>query len=128
MELNIAQTTSGYRFENRENQRNIAKEIFSKQGAHEDSVQRMMEKTIFDSNEGRIYSNAQLSILKAASQISLDGRLKETLKYLKKQPTKKSIKEPVLGELWNLFTKDLKNDNDIIDWEIDFSAENIFAA
>ncbi len=127
MELNIAQT-NGFRFENRENQRNTAKQILAKQNVSGDAMQRIMEKTIFDSNESRIYSNAQLSILKAASQISINGTLKETLKYLKKRPVKRSAKEPVLGELWNLFLQEKQEYVDIFEPELDYSTENIFAA
>jgi hypothetical protein len=56
--------------------------------------------------------------------------MKETLKYLKSQANKKVNKEPVLGELWNLF--ELKAETiytgELIDFEIDTSARNIFAA
>jgi len=128
MELNILQTTNGYRFENRENQRNTAQQIFTRQGASSSAVNSLIDKTIFDPTEGRLYSNAQLSILKAASQISINGTLKETLKYLKHQPAKKIVKEPVLGELWNLFNKEQTEYSDIIELEIDYSAKNIFAA
>lgn len=127
MKLNIAQTTNSYGFENRENQNDVAMGILKRQGASEDVMQKLAQKTIFDSTEGRIYSNAQLSILKAASQISLNGNLKETLKYLKK-PVKKETKTPVLGELWNLFTQKQEEFIEVYDWEVDFSAENIFAA
>lgn len=127
MELNIAQT-NGFRFESKENQRNTAKQILAKQNVSGDAMQRIMEKTIFDSNESRIYSNAQLSILKAASQISINGTLKETLKYLKKRPVKRSAKEPVLGELWNLFLQEKQDHVDIFEPELDYSTENIFAA
>lgn len=128
MGLNVTQTMSGYHFENKENQRNVIKEIFGNQGASEETTQKIIDKTIFNSNDGMIYSNAQLSILKAASQISVNGSLKETLKYLKRNSLQKKEKTPVLGELWNLFTKEQSEYEEIIDWEIDYSAENIFAA
>ena len=128
MGLNVTQTMSGYQFENREQQRNVMKEIFGEQGASEEVAEKLIDKTIFNSKDSMIYSNAQLSILKAASQISVNGSLKETLKYLKGQPLQKAAKTPVLGELWNLFTKEQSEYEGIIDLEIDFSADNIFAA
>jgi len=127
MGFNITQTTNNYSFENREDQRNTAARILSKASAASESANQNMNNTIFDS-EGRIYSNAQLSILKAASQISLNGTLKETLKYLKSQPIKKTEKAPILGELWNLFAREQEEYKYIDEWEIDYSAENIFAA
>lgn len=128
MGINITQTMGGYQFENRENQRNTVREILSKKGSSDEAINRLIDKTIFDSANSRIYSSAQLSVLKAASQISLNGNLKETLKYLKNHNTKKETKTPVLGELWGLFTKEQENYEDIVDFDIDFSAENIFAA
>ena len=128
MGINVTHTMGGYQFENREQQRNIMKEIFGEQGASEEVAEKLADKTIFNSKDSMIYSNAQLSILKAASQISINGSLKETLKYLKGQPVQKLNKTPVLGELWSLFTKEQTEYEDIIDLEIDFSAENIFAA
>lgn len=126
MGINITQTN--YSFENRENLRNTAREILNKQNNSNEPAQNILNKTIFGS-ESSIYSNAQLSILKASSQISINGTLKETLKYLKNNPVKKTDKRVILGELWDLFTQ---NENDkpveISDWEIDYSAENIFAA
>ena len=127
MGFSINQTTNNYGYENREEQRNTAVRILSKHGASSESVNQSMNNTIFGS-DGRIYSNAQMSILKAASQISLNGNLKETLKYLKSQPLKRTEKTPVLGELWNLFTREQEEYKYIDEWEIDYTAENIFAA
>lgn len=130
MGLNIiTQTTSGYQFENRNEQRKAANEIFKRQGAavEKNPLDRIMSNTIFNS-DGMVYSNAQLSIIKAASQIDGSGNLKETLKYLKSHPAKKVAKQPVLGELWDLFAQEQKEYKDIYEFEIDFSAENIFAA
>lgn len=127
MGFSITQTTNNYGFENREDQKNTAARILSKAGASSESVNQNMNNTIFGS-DGRVYSNAQMSILKAASQISLNGALKETLKYLKSQPIKKTEKKPILGELWNIFTQEQEEFKYIDEWEIDYTAENIFAA
>lgn len=127
MGINITQAMGGYQFENRENMRNAAKNILNKQGASEEVVQSIMDNTIFDF-DSKSYSDAQRSILKASSQISLSANLKETLKYLKSHPVKKVEKEPVLGELWNLFENKASKSDDIIELDIDYSAKNIFAA
>lgn len=127
MGINI---TTGYQFENKENLRNTAKNILNRQGVSAEAENNIMEKAVFDYS-GESYANAQLAILKASSQISLSSSLKETLKYLKSHPVKRVEKEPVLGELWNLLNSqedDENSLNDIIELEIDYSAENIFAA
>ena len=129
MGINITQTFGNFQFENKENLRNTAKDILNKQGASQETMQRILDKTIFDS-DGRIYSNSQLSIIKASTQMSLNGSLKETLKYLKNHASaKKTLKTPVLGEIWNLFNQEKDDyEGELIDFEIDNSAENIFAA
>ena len=51
------------------------------------------------------------------------------MKYLKSQANKKQAKEPVLGELWNLFSKEeIEYNGELVDFEIDSKAKNIFAA
>ena len=76
MGLNITHTMSSFQFENRENLRNAAKNILNRQGASTETVQKIVENTIFSNST---YSNPQLSIIKASSQISLNNNLKETL-------------------------------------------------
>jgi len=129
MGMNITtQTMNSSQFENRDNLRNAAKDILNKQTSSKETVQNIVDRTIFDV-DGKVYPAAQLAIIKASSQISMNGKLKETLKYLKSNPVKKHGKEPVLGELWNLFNSDESGDYDEIDEiEIDFSMKNIFAA
>ena len=128
MGINITQTMNSSQYEHRETLRNAAKDILNRQGASNESLQKIIDKTIFDS-EGRVYPNAQLAIIKASSQISMNGKLKETLKYLKSHPSKKADKKPVLGELWNLFSQEeLGTFDELNEIEIDFSRDNIFAA
>ena len=126
MGLNITHTMNSFQFESRENLRNAAKNILNKQGASTEATHKFVEQTIFNNDS----YNPQLSIIKAASQISLNNSMKETLKYLKSQAYKKVNKEPVLGELWNLFEKreEKAYDGELINFEIDSSAKNIFAA
>lgn len=123
MGINITHTMNTFQqFENRENLRNAAKNILNRQKASQETIQRIADKTVFD-------YNPQLAIIKASTQISVNNSLKETLKYLKSHAAKKPVKEPVLGELWNIVKE--KNDNtenELYDFEIDNSAENIFAA
>ena len=128
MSINITHTMNSSQFESRENLRNTAKNILNRQGAAETTSEKVLRETIFPNNN--TYQNPQLSIIKASTQISLNQNLKETLKYLKTQGNKKVVKEPVLGELWNLLEKkDEKTYNgELIDFEIDNSIINIFAA
>ena len=128
MSINITHTMSSFQFENQENLRDTARDILSRKNNSDKSIQKIIDKTIFDNNF-QIYSPAQLAILKASAQISMNGKLKETLKYLKSNPSKKQTKEPVLGELWNLFSSNDTTDFDELeDIEIDFSNDNIFKA
>lgn len=133
MGINITHTMNSYQFENRESLKNAAKDILNRQGSSSDAMQRFMDKTIFDSATAtrEFYPNPQLAIIKASSQISANGTLRETLKYLKSQKNKKVQKEPVLGELWNLFSTTETQESyqgELSDFIIDSSAENIFAA
>ena len=127
MGINITQTLNNFQFENRESLRNTAKEILNKQGASQETVHKVVEQTLFAMPTE--YHNPQLEIITASSQITLNNSLKETLKYLKSHANKKSAKEPVLGELWDIFSKENTDYNgELIDFEIDISAKNIFAA
>ena len=126
MGLIITHTMNSFQFESRDNLRNAARNILQRQGASTEATHKFVEQTIFTNDS----YNPQLAIIKASSQISLNNTMKETLKYLKSQANKKVNKEPVLGELWNLF--ELKAETiytgELIDFEIDTSARNIFAA
>lgn len=126
MTLNITQAMNSFQFESRDNLKNAARNILSKQGASTETAHKFVEQTIFSNDS----YNPQLSIIKASSQISLNNSMKETLKYLKSHANKRVNKTPVLGELWNLL--ELKDDNsyegELVDFVIDSSARNIFAA
>lgn len=124
MGLNITHTMNTFQqFENRENLRNAAKNILNKQNATPEATQKILERTVFE-------NSAQLSIIKASTQITLNNSLKETLKYLKNNAAKKPAKEPVFGELWNIAnnTKETIDSNELYSFEIDNSAKNIFEA
>ena len=130
MGLNVTHTLGSFQFENRENLRNTAKDILQKQGASHENMQRILDKTIFDS-DGRLYSNSQLAVIKASTQMSLNTSLKETLKYLKNHASKKTRKEYAFGEIWNLINnEDITEEyqGELIDFEVDENVTNIFAA
>lgn len=124
MGINITHTMSSFQFENRENLRNSAKNILNKQGSSTEAVHKIIEQTLFP------IQNAQSNIMSTTAQITLNNSLRETLKYLKSQAKKEVHKEPVLGELWNIIQKESTSDykGELRDFEIDESAENIFAA
>ncbi|MBE7711121.1 MAG: hypothetical protein E7Z92_03165 [Cyanobacteria bacterium SIG31] len=128
MGLNITHTNS-FQFENRENLRNTARDLLAKQGASQEASNKILEQTIFNQTKPEASYAPHLAIIKASSQISVNNTLKETLKYLKSHSGKKTAKEPVLGELWNLFNKEeLNYQGELADFEIDNSIANIFAA
>ncbi len=126
MSINITHTMNSFQFENRENMRNVAKNILNRQGATTEGTHKVLEQTIF----GKEYYNPQLAIIKAASQISINSNLKETLKYLKSKAVKNVKKEYVLGELWNQLSNIGESyTGELVDIVIDLSPENnIFAA
>ena len=88
-------------------------------------MKNILNETIFPNRN----PNPQLSIIQASSQIILNNSLKETLKYLKSHTNNKPKKQPVLGELWEIANKeDLEYKGELIDFVIDSSLKNIFAA
>ena len=104
MGFNVS-ASMGYQLENSEFLRSAAKNILNRSASPE-TTQRIIEKTLFNSDVQlrELYTNPQLSVIKASTQISINNSLKETLKYLKNHANKKSAKAPVLGELWNIFS------------------------
>lgn len=127
MGLNITHAMTNFQFESKENLRNTAKDILQKHGASENSIQKIIEQPVFSSVN--LYPNPQLAIIKASSQITLNNSLKETLKYLKSHSNNKNNKKPILGELWEeIEGKEISYEGELIDFEIDMSAKNIFAA
>lgn len=133
MGINITHTTDLFQFENKENLRNTAKNLLSRQGASQQSVQNIMDRTIFNTNNQlkEVYTNQQLAVIKASAQVSMNESLKETIKYLKNHAKKQPAKEPVLGEIWNLTSKlkeETPYEGELSDYEIDSSLKNIFAA
>ena len=132
MGLNITHTMNNFQFENKENLRHAAKNILSRQGASNNSMQNVLNQVLFttDKNTTDMFVNPQLAILKASNQITANNSLKETLKYLKTQANKKVQKNPVFGELWNLVNE--KNEGsyngELVDFQIDKDAQNIFEA
>lgn len=134
MGLNVS-TALSYQLENRELLRSTAKNILEKSSSQE-VTQKIIEKTLLntDNQLKEIYTNPQLSVIKASTQISLNNSLKETLKYLKEHANRKSKKEPVLGELWNIFSTNNEASEknpykgELFDFKIDMNEKNIFAA
>ncbi len=135
MSLNVSMDYS-FQLENRENLRNTAKSILTNSGANTDTTHKIIEKTIFNSDNQlkEIYTNPQLAVIKASAQITLNNSLKETLKYLKEHANKKEVKKPVLGEIWDVFAANNESSEknpyrgELYDFQINFDAKNIFAA
>lgn len=135
MGLNVSASLA-YNLDNGEILRNTARNILNKSGASAETTQQIIEKTLFNNDAvlREAYTTPQMSVLKASTQITLNESLKETLKYLKEHANKKVVKEPVLGELWNIFTANNEASEknpykgELYDFEIDKNAKNIFAA
>ena len=84
MSINITHTMNSFNFENRDSLRNTAKDILSRQGASNESMQKIIDQTIFDAKQTNVMSslNPQVAIIKASSQITLNSSMKETLRSL----------------------------------------------
>lgn len=134
MEMNVS-ASMGYQLENRENLRNAAKNILNNSGASAEQASKIIEKTLFENDRQikELYTNSQLTALRASTQITINNSLKETIKYLKTHADKK-VKKPIFGEIWNVFstTNEESEKNpykgELLDFQIDKNAKNIFAA
>lgn len=136
MGLNVSMDYS-FQLENRENLRKAAKNILNNTGATSEATQKIIEKTIFEGDRQlkELYTNPQLSIIKASAQITLNNSLKETLKYLREHSAKnQEPKVHIFGELWNInsannqSTEENPYKGELYDFQIDKNAKNIFAA
>ena len=135
MGLNVSMDYT-YQLDNKENLKNAAKNILNRGGASSETVQKIVEQTIFNNDRAlkEIYTNPQLNALKASTQITISNSLKETLKYLRTHSAQKQKKTPIFGELWNIFeaNNEASEENpykgELYDFQIDKNAKNIFAA
>ncbi len=133
MGLNVS-TTMG--FENQNVLRNAAKDILNNSGASQESSAKIIDQAIFETRKSYtdIYPNSQLAIIKASTQISVNGTLKETLKYLREHANQRTVKTPILGELWENFSINNQDseknpyEGELVDFKIDEKTKNIFAA
>ncbi len=126
MGMNITHTMNSFQFENREHLRNTARDILNRK-ASEKVTENIAQKAL---NANSVYHNPQLAIIKASSQISINNSLKETLKYLRSHANQKENKKHILGELWETIKSETELDynGELLDFEINIFAKNIFAA
>ena len=134
MAMNVSLNYS-YSLENRDALLSNAKHILTSNGANGDNVQKIIDNAFLKTaNTETLYNNAQLSVLKASTQITLNDSLKETLKYLKSHAKNTPKKQSVFGEIWKVFSvnNDASEENpyngELYNFQIDKSAKNIFAA
>lgn len=127
MGLNITHTMGSFQFENQEQLRQNAKNIFDRQGVSTEVAERIINQTIFTAQNSGL--NAQLAMIQASTQINLNNKLKDTLKYLRSNTNKKAGKTPVFGEIWDVFTQDdnTEYNGELSDFVVDLD-KNIFIA
>ena len=126
MSIGISNANNFHQYENREYIKDVAGKILNTNG-YNSNLNSIIDKT-YTNTDFSNYTNAQLAIIKASTQISLNNPLKETLKYLNTK-SKKNDKQPILGELWNILSLSNEDDSDFINQiEIDFTRNNIFTA
>ena len=128
MSINVS-TSMG--FGNQDILRNTAKEILQSNGVETAKQAEAAQKSVIFTNGMGLPSHQY--VLMASTQITVNNTLRETLKYLKNRE-RRVKKEPVLGELWQIMSADNEESEknpyhgDLIDFEIDAKAKNIFAA
>lgn len=135
MGLNVSASLA-YNLDNQEILRSTAKNILNRGGASADTTKNIIERTLLNNEiiSSELYTNMQANVLKAATQITLNDSLKETLRYLREHANKRGVKSHVLGELWNIFetSNNSSEENpyrgELYDFEIDKNVKNIFAA
>ncbi|MBQ7126676.1 hypothetical protein IJO12_06280 [bacterium] len=126
MSIGISNANNFHQYENREYIKDVAGKILNTNG-YNSNLNSIIDKS-YTNTDFSNYTNAQLAIIKASTQISLNNPLKETLKYLNTK-SKKNNKQPILGELWNILSLSNEDDSDFINQiEIDFTRNNIFTA
>ena len=126
MSIGISNANNFHQYENREYIKDVAGKILNTNG-YNSNLNSIIDKS-YTNTDFSNYTNAQLAIIKASTQISLNNPLKETLKYLNTK-SKKNDKQPILGELWNILSLSNEDDSDFINQiEIDFTRNNIFTA
>ena len=80
MGLNVSSYAIGtnLQFENKDVLKNTARDILSKSGATSQVTHEIIEKTIFEGDRQlkELYTNPQLAIIKASTQISVNSSLK----------------------------------------------------
>ena len=122
--------------DNKESLKTAFRNIIDKNGGSTVSTHKIVEQIIFnnDKNINSNYVNPQLSIIQASTQISINKTLCETLKFLKQNANKKTIKQVIFGELWNILeTTNASSENnpyngELIEFTINTNAKNIFAS
>lgn len=134
MALNVS-LNHNHIIENKENLRVAAQKIIQKSGGSDETTHKIVEQIIFEKTPVKdAMTNAQLSVLKASTQISLNKTLCATLKYLKNNASKKTSREVIFGELWSIFEasnqESEKNpyNEELLNFQINHSAKNIFAS
>lgn len=131
MGFNVSTTTM---FETGDMVRSNAKSILTNTSSAAKAAASTANSTIFDNEAFVTSQNSQLAIIKAATQISVNSTLNETLKYLKTHANRKITKTPILGELWNIVstnnesTEENPYKGELIEFQIDKNVKNIFAA
>lgn len=133
MGLNVSMDYT-FQLENKDILKNIARNILNNSGSTPEATQKIIDRTLFEGDRllKEQYTNPQLNILKASTQISINDSLKSTLNYLKSRSKISSKKKPVFGELWNIANvnneSSKESKNELYEFEIDKKAKNIFAA
>ena len=130
MGLSVSTTQN---FENRDSLRTAAAKILLQSGGTNQFVSKAVQNIALTSAQ-ELYTPAELNIQKASAQITINGSLRETLKYLNKHKKENEVKISKFGELWNIIETSNKESEEnpyrgeLYDFKIDNSQKNIFAA
>ena len=117
MGINVS-TSMG--FENRDFLNNTAKRILRKSGMSLEKAESILKNSYYNRPEYDVY--------RTSAQVTLNNSLKETLKYLQSHANDKR-KRYILGELWDkLGEQQEAYQGELVDFEVDYTLKNIFAA
>ena len=125
MAIIISHTMTNSQFENKDSLKQIAKNILNRQTNSQETISNIINKSVFNN---KLEQDSQIKLLNTQAYIAMNTSLKETLKYVKNNSVKKQKKTFILGELKERLDLNQEYSGELLNFEIDSSIKNIFAA
>ena len=125
MAIIISHTMTNSQFENKDSLKQIAKNILNRQTNSQETISNIINKSVFNN---KLEQDSQIKLLNTQAYIAMNTSLKETLKYVKNNSVKKQKKTFILGELKERLDLNQEYSGELLNFELDASIKNIFAA